>query len=256
MEIFIPVHQKDLGVLPTTVASVCRFVTPQPTRIVFVSNDKVLKNLVGMFGKRRNFEFLRESSIIPDLTIESIPRIYNGSEDRRGWYFQQLLKLSFSRFAIQKYYAVFDADMVLVRDLPLFINNKYIFYQTQSLHKPYFITYEKLFGYERVAQKSFICNFMVFDCCILEQLKQEIETRLLKRWDLAILSMIDQKELSSFSEFETYGNFFLTRFPDECILREYKELTLSAHRFAFHPVFKYVAKMKKYIAITYHNYRR
>ena len=55
---------------------------------------------------------------------------------------------------------------------------------------------------------------MILNKKILKEFKSDIEKVNNKKWDKVITELIDNEELSFFSEYESYGNWILEKYPD------------------------------------------
>jgi hypothetical protein len=177
-------------------------------------------------------------------------------EDRKGWYFQQLLKLGASEHVQTDNYVVVDADTVFLKKIVLINGGKYIFRRSAQYHLPYFQTYSRLFGYFPERQLSFISNYMVWNTRIVKEMLQKIETATKMKWYKAIISVIDRREGSSFSEYETYGCYIRKFYPNFFDFVFNRNLELSVSHSVYHPIISIIARLRGFESITYHNWRR
>ncbi len=97
-------------------------------------------------------------------------------------------------------------------------------------HKPYFETMNKLLGIEKQIQGSFVTEHMMVDKYIMIELIQKIEENNEipgEKFYEKILYSIDNIEdllKSGFSEFETYGTYLISQYPQNLKFRELKTL--------------------------------
>jgi hypothetical protein len=133
--------------------------------------------------------------------------------DRRGWIYQQLLKLAADKLVGTKNYLVLDSDTVLVNKNSFIDRDKFVFQQSREWHEPYRATYRKLFKREPATNLSTVCHMMLFNVALLRELKQELEAVNGQPWDQAIVAALDQTEASSFSEYETYAAWVRDHYP-------------------------------------------
>lgn len=253
IDVFIPVHPKDFPVLPNAIRSIGDFITPAAHSITVVARDYTPD--LGCILKATGSQFLQEDKIIPNLKRSDVtPIIYQG-EDRSGWYFQQFLKWGLADLSSQMHYLVVDADVLFIRDTPLFAGSKIIHYRTMQHHTPYFETYDKLIGYRPQYDMSFIANFMMLNSNIVREITSAIERHTGKTWHEAILKSIDPKTLSSFSEYETYGYYVSRYYPE--MFESQKDATLNLHSIVYplHDLIMRFAR-SRFRSIAYHNYRR
>src|SRR5262249_6570899 len=139
---------------------------------------------------------------------------------RSGWLYQQLLKLHADRVTDRQKVLVLGASTIFVRPKIFCYGNKDILDHSDEWHEPYFAMYERMMGTRARAHASFVCHYMLFDRDKLRQLRTEVEQLHRKPFDEVVFDLLDRREGSGFSEFETYGNYVLTRWPDS-VKREY-----------------------------------
>lgn len=204
---------------------------------VFIIGNLKLKSKIEPFMKD-NVIFVDENTIFSGLTYNRIADIIEertGQRSRAGWYLQQFLKLAWAYINPDKYYVSLDADTFILRPISFFSETKkYLLTIKTEYHEPYFETINKLFAGQinKVVDNSFIAENMIFDCEIVKQMLDEIEKNTSLRGEVfyeKILDAIDDKDLlkSGFSEFETYGNYILTRFSEMVKLRKLRTMRES-----------------------------
>lgn len=202
-----------------------------------------------------NLRIIDESSVVDGLNRDRLGKIEHNGEDRTGWYFQQLLKFGVSRLSRTDNYVVVDADTIFIKKTSLTRGNKYLLRRSIEYHRPYFETYSKLFGYFPDRQLSFISNYMIFSKQIVSELLSKLEERFNQKWYDAILSSIGDG-LSTFSEFETYGNYLSKYHPSVYDSVAKKNFHSSIDQFKRHWLNVARAWVTGYESITYHNYDR
>lgn len=128
---------------------------------------------------------------------------------------------------------MWDADTIPLSKINfLTTDGKMLFNRTDEHHLPYFQTIDILFNKEiKHETKSFISEGMIINRSIMKELIRAISNnRNLygNNWVEKILYAIPQQELSfsGFSEFETYGNYLINKYPNM-----YKERPLKALRY-------------------------
>lgn len=172
--------------------------------------------------------FLREDTIYPGMNYNSIAtfiRKCSGKEGRTGWYLQQFLKMAYAFVCKDDYYLVWDGDTIPVRKIELFDSEGHPFMALkEEYNKPYFDTMEKLFGFGKEREESFISEHMLIHTGYMKEMIEEIG----KKADLVgemffekILSAVvpDMLSGSGFSEYETYGTYVTKKHPElyKCI---------------------------------------
>lgn len=128
---------------------------------------------------------------------------------RRGWYLQQLIKLSALRAASNsERVIIWDADTVPLREINLFSETGSCrYYSGSDYHLPYFENISRLLGLDKARPESFITqNFPILGSQI-QAFFEYIETRHSKNWWEAVIESINFDETSGFSEYEVLGTF-------------------------------------------------
>ena len=134
---------------------------------------------------------------------------------RKGWIYQQLIKLNGGELTKKDEYLVLDADHVLLQPHSFVMEKGYRFYTSTEYHLPYFYAIERLFGgtVRKTVQESFISDKMIFNRRLLEEMKAEIRQACGCPWTEAIACCCSNNS-SGFSEFETYGSWLYARYPE------------------------------------------
>lgn len=253
LDIIIPAIKKDLNILPLTIASVRKFLRHPIGKIYIVGpQDKAMIN----FCKNNNCVFKEENSASP-ITLREV-RKYNyqvKGHDRSGWIFQQFIKLNCDKICKSESIYAIDADTILVHPQKFEHDGKSILLVSDEYHFPYYQTYKRIFGRETSAKFSFIAHQMLFNADKLRKLRSEIENIHNNSWYKVILENIDLKELSSFSEYETYGNWMMQKYPDEIELEYWFNKSLrgeSSKNFKLNPK-KFKNKLR---SVSFHSYKK
>jgi Family of unknown function (DUF6492) len=207
IEVVVPCIERDMVTLPLLVQSIHKFLL-HPIQQIHIVGPR--KSPLQQFCKDHNCNFVDENHVLP-ICLNDIGEYYTGGYDRKGWIFQQLLKLGADSFVQTQYYYVLDADTVLISPQTVLRNDKLILNTSDEFHEPYRLVYEKLLGEKPLSPVSFVSHQMLFERETLLCLKRKIESHTGKFWYQAIIDLVDRNEASSFSEYELYGNF-LTRY--------------------------------------------
>ena len=208
IDVVIPIDPKDFRVLLLTIESVRSNLSHTIDNIFVISLDN---DLIKIFCAQHGCIHINEDTILP-IKLNDIDYKVKG-KNRAGWIFQQLIKLSTDCISDKKYIFVIDADTILVRPQSFISENKMVLLTADEFHKPYFRTFKRIFGYHTVSPVSFIAHQMFFSAKHLSKLKMEIEKTNNKPWYQAIIDNLDTNENSSFSEYETYGNWMMKKYP-------------------------------------------
>ena len=116
-------------------------------------------------------------------------------------------------------YLVLDADTVFVRNTVFETGGREVLYCSDEYYRPYWTTYQKLLGPCRRFHMSFIAHQMLFVAEMVVELRKAIEKQCGAAWDRSIMNALDPDEISSFSEYETYGNFVWQTAPNSTEIR-------------------------------------
>jgi len=222
IDVLIPTIEKDLDILTFVIDSIRENIRHPIGKIFIVSpNSEKIKNLC----IDKNCTFIDETSVLP-VDKKNIDYEYKGN-DRSGWLFQQLLKLSADVISKEKFILVADSDTVFIRPQVFEINNKILFDISDEYHEEYFITHKKLTRMQAKYPLSFICHHTLFESAKLHELKAFIENNHQLPWYKAIINNINKNNISFFSEYETYGNFVYANYRQDILLQYWFNLSLN-----------------------------
>jgi hypothetical protein len=193
-------------------------------KVIVIGNDKVGQAI--KFSNSR-IKFINEDEVMDGLTFKNVRDMIKKRDlraiKRTGWYLQQFLKLGFAKKTKAERYLVWDGDTIPLKKLTFFDESKqvYLFNLKDEFHQPYFETMGRLFNNSitKKSAKSFISEHMMIDTNIMKKMLAEIETNNNiegKSFFEKIINAVNVKDLNSsgFSEYETYGNYILQKFPD------------------------------------------
>ena len=205
------------------------------TRMVFVGprdlEDIVKKDIEdGLFGDHK-IDFLCETDMVPfDAVKNALSKQLTAdstvSTSSTGWYFQQFLKMKFASYCDEDYYLCWDADTIPLRPISMFSDRgkPYLDVKTEYQDR-YFITIERLFGFGKIIEKSFVSEHMLFNKNYMLELIKEIEATSFNgdAFYEKILYAAGNDNISlGFSEFETYGTWIGMRHRDAYALRDWR----------------------------------
>ena len=204
------------------------------------------------FCKNNNISFIDERNVL-GYGKDHIKYNVNGM-DRSGWMFQQLLKLYADSFVETENFLSVCSDTLLINRNTFLRDGKYIFFENEEWHEPYFKAFKKMFGYDTKNNLSFTSHMMIFNKTKLRLMRQEMEKKHNMRWDDVYLSTIgDGKEQSCVSDYDTYSNWVLYNFPDEVITEPLYNTSLSRDQLATLDTLLPELK-KKYKTVSFHAY--
>jgi FkbM family methyltransferase len=184
---------------------------PSRSYVVIVPDDEV-----SLFTSVTPPEYL----VIPESTYTAAfqdqwKRVLQGChEDRRGWYFQQFLKLAaIADAAPTATCMIWDADTIPLRTIqPFDRNGGLLHYCGRGHHSPYFRSINRLLGIPQASPYSFIAQCLPVKTAWVHELKHTVEQQHGVDWFTAIIHSIDFNEPSGFSEYETLGTFIADRY--------------------------------------------
>ena len=206
IDVVIPIIAKDLRILPLCLEGVRRCVAHPIKQIYIVapSQPEIIE-----FCDKYQLQFVDETSVFgfspKDLKLQV--ETPNGTINRSGWLFQQLVKLS-GKIGTCQHYLCIDADHVLVRPhVFLTEDRKTVFYMSYEEHQPYYDNIHHLLPDLQLAPLSYVDHKMLFDKEQLHALHDALSQQSGRSWIEIILESYDRHCHAGFSEFELYGNF-------------------------------------------------
>ena len=203
IDVIIPIIAKDLLVLPLCIEGIKKNVLNKINAIYLVgpSDDRIIS-----FAKKNDLIYVEEDTVL-GFGVKDIKYITNKGENRSGWLFQQLIKLSGNIGQCQNFVTI-DSDHILINPhVFLTKDDTFIFYQSEEFHWTYIKVIYQLIGVFAITPLSYVSHKMIFNKEILVQLKNIIEQRSGKKWTDTIISSLNRDDSSPFSEFELYANF-------------------------------------------------
>lgn len=229
-------------------------------RITFIGSDKV-GELVAEFNESIRSEiklpageyipgdrlgFINENEIIPfddahNAMAEKMEPLLKGQELPRGitgWYYQQFLKMEYSKICEDKYYMSWDGDTVPCKKVEMFNEAGAPYLDIKhEYNELYFTTMGKLIpGLKKFIKPSFISEHMLFKCDLMKRLITKLESNDSipgNRFYEKIINCIPLEVIqgNGFSEFETYGSFVCLTSPQTYKLREWHSFRLAGEFF-------------------------
>ncbi len=228
--------------------------------ICFIGTDKV-GELAKASAIAKRAEWVDENSIVSYDDVHAcmskkLEPILEGKPLPRGvtgWYYQQFLKMQYSFICKDEYYMVWDGDTIPCKKIQMFASEEGRPYLDlkHEYHPVYFETMGKLLpGLSKVIERSFISEHMLFKTELMKALIADIESNDAipgtRFWE-KIINCIEPEKIydSAFSEFETYGTYVVTRYPDVYELREWHSFRLGGSFFDMNTIcdrdFKWLA---------------
>lgn len=231
-------------------------------KIIFIGNKEVgelvmeLKGVLGPHIPENNsgntegyidrVGYINENDILPFDDVHKVmedkmqPLLKGNGLPRgiTGWYYQQFLKMEYSRICDNEYYMSWDGDTVPCKDVVMIREDGMPYLDLKhEYNELYFTTMARLIpGLRKIIDASFISEHMLFKCDIMKRLIDKIEANNEfggVRFYEKIIGCIPIEDLQSngFSEFETYGSFVCLTAPQTYRLREWHSFRLAGEFF-------------------------
>jgi len=139
--------------------------------------------------------------------------------ERAGWYYQQLIKLhSFLIPNIADSFLILDSDVIFLRDVNFFENNKFKYNYSHEYTLPYFECMYRLNNFfTKSTDISGICHHMIFEKKILDEIFDLIKQPGEEVYE-TIIKAVTHKEIG-FSEYELYFNYIFKKYPEFYTIR-------------------------------------
>ena len=226
IDILIPTIEKDLPILTHAIAFAKKNILHPIGQIYIVGqkNEKIKK-----FCEENSCLFVNEDKIFP-FTAKDIHYVTRGMINRNGWLFQQLIKLNADKICSSDYILAIDSNTIFLRPQIFLFHTRVIFHCSKILFSSYQKMFHRLLKKKPSCKFSFLSHHMLFQKDKLKKMKKKIEKIHSKPWYDAIISLTDKKEFAGFSEYETYGNFILSHYPQECVLLHSLQRSYSHNR--------------------------
>jgi len=187
-------------------------------------------------------------SIFP-FSIDTVAK-YHGSNERNGWYLQQLLKLyaGFIIPDIAENYLVIDADTFFLKPTSFIHDNKPLYNVGLEYHIPYFTHMAKLDkSFNKMTRFSGICHHMLFNKNIIKEIIDKVENNHADLFYNIFLKCVTEFTGSGASEYEIYFNYLIQYHRDKIFIRELKWKNVTDF---------VLQKYNGYDYISYHHYMR
>ncbi len=215
--VVIPMAKYHLPLLKRNVKYIQAYLHPQ--KIIVLCAKSILEEVKGLDG----VEAVDGNTIYEGMTREAVEdyihrRIGKEKKVRAGWYFQQFLKMAYAFSCKEETYLVWDVDTFPLAEIPFYDLNRFYFYSGGEHNTAYYKSIRRILGNELTPYEkgTFVTNYMLICSNYMEELIKHI----IKKsgnpvfwkgiFDLMEPSWIEEGD---FSEFETYGEFTMGRYP-------------------------------------------
>lgn len=231
LELVIPVVPKDLTVFWANKNIL--FENLQINYVSVIGNTQV-KEMLDEYNDSR-IKFVDENNLYNyDKFAEIIRKKYSENCKKIGWYYQQFLKLLYCYQCENEYYLIWDGDTIPIKKIDLFTENGKPFFDLKyENHVEYFKTIKELYHIEKITDKSFISEHMIFKTSFVKKMIDDVKVSDELLGDdfvekvMNVVFNVGYDQLS-FSEYETYGTYVSYNYKDYYQIREWHSMRRGA----------------------------
>lgn len=222
----------------------------RPRKIIICSSMQ----LKSEFMEDDDILLIDENRLLEGMTLTTVKEVIEkagGDPSTAGWFLQQFIKIGYAKVCPDDYYLAWDADTVPLRPISFFdkSSSKPLLNLKREYVPAYFETLLHLLGLDKRCPESFITEHMLFDKTLCKNMIADIESNTSLRgnafWEKCIYASCFEKVKQSFSEFETYGTYVMTKYPDAYLTRKLETFRCGAEFLGMKPseeILKWVAK--------------
>ena len=216
-DLFSACHPRDLLTLRLALPRIYSLIRPRHIWVACRSRWTLFSRLI--LG--RSVSILNEDTMIPDMTLAALRQLpVEPFPKGAGWYYQQLIKYSFSFHRPEvPYYLIWDADTIPLRPLSFFSSEgKALLTDSDESHIPYRESYQRLFLEEPPSGlKSFIAQHMMMKKAIVQEMLTKIDAHSpgKESWAWKLMRSLPSNGVNLFSEYETYGWYASLHYPEQ-----------------------------------------
>lgn len=167
------------------------------SNIILIGPKKINESI----SSKRYISFIDENILISKKKLnEFLFKMRNIKTKRINWYFQQFLKLAYSRICKKEYYLIWDIDTIPIKMIKMFKHNQPYFDMKTEHHIPYFNTINRLIPGLKFIKRSYISEHMIIKTKLMKNLLDTIEMNYKipgKLFWEKILMAIDTKDISN-----------------------------------------------------------
>jgi hypothetical protein len=251
LDIVIPVIDKDADTLPFVIDSAREWLRHPITNIYLVC--PLDSRRIQAIASEKGCVCIDEAGLLP-ITKRDIQYKVEGI-DRSGWLYQQFLKWRGDAFTTEKHFLILDSDTVLIAPHVFVSEGLQYFDYCDTVHQPYFDAYSRLMGHTAPCPVSLTSHHALVDKEVLAQLKERLEKDSGTDWYRAIMGAIDHKQMSSHSDYDTYGQFFFETRKSSMVIRYWHNKSLP--RGAIGELGRLRAHYRgRYRTLSFHEYRK
>ena len=213
---------KDYKIVKKVVRLCRQYLQEQKERIFIITHRENNRFFSNSWRQKYHCVLIDEEAMIEDLSFTKCKELLSrhfqkGTNIYPGWYLQQFLKMGFAltNYAKEEY-LIWDSDTIPLHTLKFKENGKYLLTVKTENHQPYFDTLQRLLGFGKLYDCSFIAEHMPINVKVMRELierigKSDVEGN---TWYEKIINATSGRDEQAFSEFETYGNYCMKYHPE------------------------------------------
>ena len=222
MDIIICLATKDYKIVKKVVRYCRLFLQDDEERIYLITHKENIRFFSDRWKQRHHCKLIDEEALIDGLSFAKCKELLlrhfqEGTNIYPGWYLQQFLKMGFALTSYAKEeYLIWDSDTIPLHALKFKENGKYLLTVKTENHQPYFDTLQRLLGFGKLYDRSFIAEHMLINVKVMRELIERIGQSDVEgnTWYEKIINATSGRDEQAFSEFETYGNYCMKHHPE------------------------------------------
>ena len=222
MDIVICLASKDYKIVRKVIKYCRLFLQDDEERIYVITHRDNNRFFSNSWKQKHHCILIDEEKLIEGLSFSRCKELLSchfqkGTIIYPGWYLQQFLKMGFAlTYFAKEEYLIWDSDTIPLHALSFKERGKYLLTVKNESHQPYFDTLQRLMGFGKLYDRSFIAEHMPINVNIMRELIGRIEQSNVevKTWYEKIINATSGRDEQAFSEFETYGNYCVKYHPE------------------------------------------
>ena len=247
-DVVIPVKASDVGNLGVLIEQIRKHIVGA-RKVKIITNTSQLSSYI----EDDIVEYIDENKAIENLSLKKVREFMEKSHmnvSSAGWFFQQFIKIEYSKICKDEYYLVWDADTFPTKDISFFTSqNKPIFDLKREYWWQYFDAIKMLIGLNKGVVDSYIAEHMLYNTEICKELMDVICSNESivgdNFWEKVLSVCRDISHPRPFSEFELYGTYVENKYKNLYCKRRLQTLRPGALYFGLNPsqgLLNYVGK--------------
>lgn len=248
-DVVIPCIEKNISTLELAIRGVRKYLQHPIGQIYLVCPPSPA---IAEVAVKENCEVYSERDLVGFSPADI--RYFPGGVDRRGWLYQQFIKLASDKLGNSPYCLVLDSDTVMIRPQSFERAGKIVVQYSDEQHLPYreFISDLKL-GW-KLFGKSFVCHHFFFKKEHLSAVRKLVENSTGTTWNKGLEALLKKDELSGFSEYELLGNYYYNERRDQIYLQHCRNSGVSEQVYKRAALPKRLFWYLKFQTVSMHNY--